>query len=67
MALVQRAVSFSPVVNWNNDPNGLAGLELLSSFYQLNPFGQEWNNMYWGHAASKDMVHWTHHPVVFRR
>ena len=20
--------------------------------------------MYWGHAASKDMVHWTHLPVV---
>ena len=56
---------FSPVVNWNNDPNGLCWFKgYYHLFYQLNPFEQEWNNMYWGHAASKDLVHWTHLPVV---
>ena len=56
---------FSPVVNWNNDPNGLCWFKgYYHLFYQLNPFGQEWNNMYWGHAASKDLMHWTHLPVA---
>ena len=56
---------FSPVINWMNDPNGLCWFKgYYHFFYQLNPFGQEWNNMYWGHAASKDFVHWTHLPVV---
>lgn len=37
---------FSPVVNWNNDPNGLCWFKgYYHLFYQLNPFGQEWNNM----------------------
>ena len=33
-------------------------------FYQFNPHGQKWSHMYWGHAASKELIHWTHLPVV---
>lgn len=56
---------FTPVVNWMNDPNGLCWYQgYYHLFYQFNPFGQEWNNMYWGHAASPDLVHWKHLPVV---
>ncbi|MBS6194115.1 MAG: glycoside hydrolase family 32 protein [Clostridiales bacterium] len=56
---------FCPYKNWINDPNGLCWYKgYYHMYYQANPHGQEWNNMYWGHAASKDCVHWVHLPYA---
>lgn len=57
---------FSPFINWMNDPNGLCWFQgRYHMFYQANPHSQQWNNMYWGHAVSRDLIHWTHLPIVF--
>jgi levanase/fructan beta-fructosidase len=56
---------FTPLKNWTNDPNGLIYIDGVYHLYnQQNPFENKWGHMSWGHATSRDLVHWKHLPIA---
>ncbi|GLU20930.1 hypothetical protein SLE2022_371030 [Rubroshorea leprosula] len=56
------AYHFQPERNWMNGPLYHKGWYHL--FYQYNPDSAVWGNITWGHAVSKDMIHWLYLPIA---
>src|ERR1700761_8695041 len=56
---------FSPKEKWMNDPNGMVRYDgVYHLFFQYYPNDIVWGPMHWGHATSKDLVHWQQQPVA---
>lgn len=56
---------FVSPAGWMNDPNGLVQRDgWYHLFYQYNPLAPVHSRIHWGHARSRDLVHWEHLPIA---
>lgn len=58
-------IHFSPKAHWMNDPNGMVYYKsTYHLFFQHYPGDIIWGPMHWGHAVSKDLIHWKELPIA---
>lgn len=50
---------------WANDPNGLVYYKGVYHFFYQFYDDTKWGPMHWGHATSKDLIHWEEQPIAF--
>ncbi|CAI0404467.1 unnamed protein product [Linum tenue] len=59
------AYHFQPQRNWMNGYTGpLYHKGWYHIFYQYNPDSAVWGNITWGHAVSRDLIHWLLLPLA---
>lgn len=58
------AFHLSARTGWMNDPNGFSWYDgKYHMFYQYHPYDSHWGPMHWGHAVSRDLLHWEYLPA----